>query len=100
MVYIGDGNNIVHSWLRLARVMPLHFVCCCPEDYTPDQETLDMAVAGGVSTITISHDPEEAVKDADYIYTDVWVRALSHFLSPSHRSTVEVACDDEGVDGP
>jgi ornithine carbamoyltransferase len=74
VVYMGDGNNIVHSWLRLARVMPLHFVICCPEDYTPDQATVDAAMAGGVSTITISHDPVEAVKGADYIYTDVWVR--------------------------
>lgn len=31
VVYIGDGNNIVHSWLRFAAVMPIEFVCCCPE---------------------------------------------------------------------
>lgn len=30
VVYVGDGNNIVHSWLRLAAVVPLHFVCACP----------------------------------------------------------------------
>ena len=31
IVYVGDGNNIVHSWLRLAARFPFHFVCCCPE---------------------------------------------------------------------
>lgn len=31
IVYVGDGNNIVHSWLRLAARLPLHFVCACPE---------------------------------------------------------------------
>lgn len=72
VVYIGDGNNIVHSWLRYAALMPIEFVCCCPEDYTPDQATLEACRATGQSTITISHDPDEAVKGADFIYTDVW----------------------------
>ena len=36
IVYVGDGNNIVHSWLELAAVYPIHFVCCCPEGYEPD----------------------------------------------------------------
>ena len=31
VVYVGDGNNIVHSWMRLAARLPFHFVCCCPE---------------------------------------------------------------------
>lgn len=72
VVYIGDGNNIVHSWLRFAAVMPIEFICCCPSDYTPDQETLEYAQSTGVSKISVSHDPDEAVKGADFIYTDVW----------------------------
>lgn len=31
VVYVGDGNNIVHSWLELARVIPFHFVCAAPQ---------------------------------------------------------------------
>ncbi|KAK3265034.1 cytochrome c oxidase subunit 1 [Cymbomonas tetramitiformis] len=72
VVYVGDGNNIVHSWLRLAAVMPIDFVCCCPEGFEPDSATVERAREGGVSSITISHDPYEAVKGADYIYGDVW----------------------------
>ena len=34
IVYMGDGNNIVHSWLHLAMRIPISFVCCCPEEYT------------------------------------------------------------------
>jgi ornithine carbamoyltransferase len=30
VVYVGDGNNIVASWLEFAAVYPIHFVCCCP----------------------------------------------------------------------
>eukprot|EP00959_Pyramimonas_sp_CCMP1952_P473589 9501992-Pyramimonas_sp.AAC.1 len=72
VVYMGDGNNIVNSWLRYASVVPMDFTCCCPEDFLPDEETLAKAIAGGVSKITISHDPKTAVVGADYIYTDVW----------------------------
>ena len=72
IVYIGDGNNIVHSWLHLAMRFPLHFVCCCPEGYEPDRETVENAKATGISNIEISHNPTEAVKNADMIYTDVW----------------------------
>uniref|UniRef100_A0A7S0RC67 ornithine carbamoyltransferase n=1 Tax=Pyramimonas obovata TaxID=1411642 RepID=A0A7S0RC67_9CHLO len=72
VVYMGDGNNIVNSWLRYASVVPMDFTCCCPEGFLPDEETTAKAVAAGVSKITISHDPATAVLDADYIYTDVW----------------------------
>ena len=72
IVYMGDGNNIVHSWLHLAMRFPLEFVCCCPEGYEPDKKTVDDAKAAGISKIEISHNTAEAVKDADVIYTDVW----------------------------
>jgi ornithine carbamoyltransferase len=72
IVYVGDGNNIVHSWLNLASVIPMHFVCACPEEYTPDEKTMETARAAGLSKIEISHDPMEAVKGADVVYSDVW----------------------------
>jgi len=72
VVYVGDGNNIVHSWLNMARRIPLHFVCACPEGYLPDGKTVADAENEGLSEIEISHDPETAVKGADIVYTDVW----------------------------
>jgi ornithine carbamoyltransferase len=72
IVYVGDGNNIVHSWLRLAQRLPMHFVCACPEGFSPDTETVADAKQAGLSQIEISHDPRAAVKDADIVYTDVW----------------------------
>jgi ornithine carbamoyltransferase len=72
VVYVGDGNNIVHSWLRLAARLPFHFVCCCPEGYEPDEDTVALARAAGVGTVEVSHDPQEAVRGADVLYTDVW----------------------------
>lgn len=72
VVYVGDGNNIVHSWLRLAQRLPFHFVCTCPDDYQPDPGTIADARRAGLSRIEISHDPTRAVRDADVVYTDVW----------------------------
>lgn len=72
VVYVGDGNNIVHSWLALASVVPFHFVCVCPKGYEPDQKAVENAQKAGISKIEISNEPEEAVRGADVVYSDVW----------------------------
>ena len=72
VAYIGDGNNVVHSWLEMAARLPLQFVCACPEGYAPNPDPLKLAADSGISRVEISHDPKSAVKNADIIYTDVW----------------------------
>jgi len=71
IVYIGDGNNIVNSWVRLASVLPFEFVCVCPEGYSPDADTMKFANEAGISNVSVSHSLD-AVNNADVIYTDVW----------------------------
>ena len=70
--YMGDGNNIVHSWLQLASRLPMDFVCCGPEGFEPDLETVKMVQDSALSSFQLSNDPISAVRDADVIYTDVW----------------------------
>uniref|UniRef100_B3EJ64 Ornithine carbamoyltransferase n=1 Tax=Chlorobium phaeobacteroides (strain BS1) TaxID=331678 RepID=B3EJ64_CHLPB len=74
VVFIGDGNNVANSWIELAGILPFHFVLSCPEDaeYMPDGEILETARKNSASTIEIIHDPLEAAKEADVLYTDVW----------------------------
>ena len=72
IVYVGDGNNIVNSWIRLAAILPFEFTCVCPEGFEPDADTISFTKSKEISTINISHDPVEGVQDADVIYTDVW----------------------------
>lgn len=72
IAYVGDGNNIVHSWLRMATRLPIHFVCACPPNYPPDAKTFEMARASGLSRVEITNEPLQAVKEADVVYTDVW----------------------------
>ncbi len=72
VVFVGDGNNVANSWIELAGLLPFHFVLACPEGYTPDAGLLEAARAKGLSRIEVTHDPREAAKDADVLYTDVW----------------------------
>ena len=72
VVYVGDGNNIVHSWLHLAMRFPMHFICSCPEGYEPDPDTVQKVKDIGISNVEVVYDPAVAVEDADVVYTDVW----------------------------
>lgn len=72
IVYVGDGNNITHSWLRLAAVFPFHFVCVCPKGFEPDSATVAAVQAAGLSTVEVTDDAVAGVKGADVIYADVW----------------------------
>jgi len=72
IVYVGDGNNVVHSWLHLAARIPMYFKCVCPEGFEPDKKTIKLAEDTGISTVEISNDPKSDISGADVIYTDVW----------------------------
>lgn len=71
VVFVGDGNNIVHSWMRLASRFKFQFVLVCPPNYTPDPVTVAHCQAAGAD-ITVTHDVASGVRGADVIYTDVW----------------------------
>jgi len=72
IAYVGDGNNIVHSWLELASILPFNFNIVCPENFKPDMNLVNKTKELNISNIKIIHDPYKGVKDADVIYTDVW----------------------------
>jgi len=72
VAFVGDGNNVANSWINLAARLPMHFVLASPSGYDPDEAILKNARNVGISRIDVIHDPVEAVRDADVIYTDVW----------------------------
>ena len=72
IVWLGDGNNVAHSWINAAAVLGLNLVLACPEGYFPDQVVLDKAIARQNGRIKVLSDPVQALKQADVIYTDVW----------------------------
>lgn len=72
IAYVGDGNNIVNSWLNLAARIPLELRVGTAEQTQPDAQILRRAKENPDSRIVITADPKEAVSGADVIYTDVW----------------------------
>jgi ornithine carbamoyltransferase len=72
IAWIGDGNNMAHSWINAAAILGLNLTLACPQDYFPDKKILDAAVKKNPDAITMTSDPVEAARDADVINTDVW----------------------------
>ena len=70
--FIGDGNNVFHSWMYLAQRLPMKLNLACPEGYEPDEKLVEMTRSAGLSEVTISHDPFEISTGSNVIYTDVW----------------------------
>lgn len=75
LAYVGDGNNMAHSLLFGGAKTGMDVVIASPQGYGPDQGILQMAVKDAEQTgarLWTVEDPEEAVRDADILYTDVW----------------------------
>ena len=71
IAFVGDGNNVVNSWLNAVAKLPISFRLACPPGYEPDAELLAAAQKAG-GDIRISHALQDAVDGADVVYTDVW----------------------------
>jgi ornithine carbamoyltransferase len=71
IVFIGDGNNMVNSWMEAAAILPINFTLACPQGYEPNPEIEQRARQNG-ARIIITHSVKEAASEADVIYTDVW----------------------------
>jgi ornithine carbamoyltransferase len=72
-VYIGDGNNIAHSWISAALRLRFDLTLACPKGHEPDKILLARAQKESRSKILLVQDPAKAVKNADVIITDTWV---------------------------
>lgn len=74
IAFVGAGNNVCNSWIYASAKMCINLVISSPEGYQPKKEILDEAREINPSCkIELVSDPLEAVRDADVIYTDVWV---------------------------
>jgi len=72
IVYVGDGNNVANSWINAATRLGFGLTLACPEGYQPNKGILARALQQEGSRIRLTEDPQEAVRGADVIYTDVW----------------------------
>ncbi len=76
VAYVGDGNNMTHSWLMLASKLGFELRVATPKGYEVDSKVLEDAFTFAKKSgakIIITNDPKEAVKDATVVTTDTWV---------------------------
>ncbi len=68
VTWVGDGNNVCHSWINAARQFDFELVVCAPEGFDPRADLLERERG----RVQVERDPERAVKDASLVVTDVW----------------------------
>ena len=68
VTWIGDGNNMCHSYINAAKLLNFKLHICCPEGFLPNIEIVNSAK----SLITFFDNPAAAAKDSDLVVTDVW----------------------------
>lgn len=66
--WIGDGNNVCHSWIEAAKLFGFKLRLACPSDFGPDRQILDSAG----DYIEVCDSPQAASRDADLLVTDTW----------------------------
>ena len=69
LAWIGDGNNVCHSFMHAAPKLGFHLNVACPAEYHPNLHDL----AKGGNSVSLTSDPRDAVKGADVVITDTWV---------------------------
>jgi ornithine carbamoyltransferase len=72
VAWVGDGNNVLHSWLEAATIFGFRLTVAVPDGFEPDAGlylAAEKASQGGIRRV---RDPREAVREADVVYTDTW----------------------------
>ena len=69
VVWLGDGNNMCHSYMNAARIFNFQLIVSCPKEFVPNSKIFESSKRN----TSIEHDPYKAVDGADLIVTDVWV---------------------------
>jgi ornithine carbamoyltransferase len=75
VAYLGDGNNVCHSLMRIAARTGMYLVAACPDGYRPDEAITASCQADAEASsgrIDLVADPAEAAAGAQVLYTDVW----------------------------
>ena len=73
LAFLGDGNNIANSFVVASAIMGFDLSVSVPPGHEPDATIMGEAMELGNSEIEVTYNPASAVRDADVIYTDVWV---------------------------
>ncbi len=100
VAYIGDGNNMAHSWLMLASKLGFDLKIATPKGYEPHDLVLKDAYAFAKQSgceITLLHSPKEAIKDANVVVTDTWISMGQEDQKEQKRRIFQGYCVDDDL---
>lgn len=100
VAYVGDGNNITHSWLMLASKLGFELRIATPKGYEPDAQILEKAMQNAKisgAKIYLTEDIKEAVSGADVVTTDTWVSMGQEAEKDRRIKDFEGFCVDENL---
>lgn len=80
VTWIGDGNNMCHSFINAARLWDFELRIACPKGFEPDSKL----VAANADRVSVSNDPKIAAKDSHWVATDVWA-SMGQEEEQAHR---------------
>jgi ornithine carbamoyltransferase len=89
IAWVGDCANVTRSWIEAATLLGCPMRIAAPEGYRPDTEVLSWAAAHG-GEITVTDDPDAAVRGADVVMTDTWV-SMHHSAEEKERRMADLA---------
>jgi ornithine carbamoyltransferase len=72
IAWLGDGNNVAHSWIEAACLFPFTLTLACPKGFEPKADLWAWAKKEAGERLQLTHDPVEAVRGAQVVNTDVW----------------------------
>lgn len=80
VAWIGDGNNMCHSYINAAALCDFKLNIACPEGFDPNSELVE----ANADRVTIFRTPEDAIRGADWVATDVWA-SMGQEAEQKHR---------------
>jgi ornithine carbamoyltransferase len=99
--WVGDGNNMAHSWLNAAGLLGLDLALACPEGFDPDPAIVERCRARqaelGRGSVTLVRDPAQAVTGADVVSTDVWASMGQEDQARARADAFVGYCVDEAL---
>ena len=97
LAYVGDGDNMCQSLIVGGLKCGMEVAVATPHDYKPKAEILDFATSDPEFVFTLTEDPKEAVKDADVVFTDVWVSMGKEAEAEARRKAFAGFCVDDDL---
>ncbi len=93
VAWVGDGNNVCHSWMNAARQLDFHLAIATPKGYQPDAALARQCAAH----IHLGHDPAAAVAAADLVVTDSWISMGQEQEKTDRQTAFAGFCVDQAM---